>query len=57
MYSDIIATMKDDEFDKLFKYMAKRFDTLEKKVDDCADENSLGTLRDSVNSLIKDCKD
>ena len=49
--------MKEDEFDRLFKYMAKRFDALEKKIDNCADKKSLDTLRNSVDSLIKDYKD
>jgi hypothetical protein len=52
----IIIGMKNDEFDKLFKYMAKRFDVLEKKVDNCADKESLA-LQNSADLLIKDCKD
>ncbi|MCL2451894.1 hypothetical protein FWD20_03455 [Candidatus Saccharibacteria bacterium] len=48
--------MKNDEFDKLFKYMAKRFDALEKKIDSCADKKSLDTLRNGVDTLIKDYK-
>ena len=42
--SDYNVSMKNDEFDKLFKYMAKRFDALEKKVNDCADKESLERL-------------
>ena len=34
--------------------MAKRFDVLEKKIDNCADRESLDTLRNSVDFMMKD---
>ena len=46
--------MKNDEFDKLFKYMEKRFDALEKKIDNCADKDSLNALYNSVDHMSKD---
>lgn len=44
--------MKNDEFDKLFKYMAKGFDDVNKKLDTKASQASVDLFINSTDTLV-----
>lgn len=46
--------MKDDQFDKLFKYMGKRFDGMERRLENL--EENMAT-KDSIDHLINTMDD
>ena len=43
--------MTKDQFTKLFKYMAKRFDEVNVKLDQKADQSSVDSLRNAVDGI------
>lgn len=45
--------MSDDEFTKLFKYMEKRFDDMDKRLDNVASEESVDRLRNTIDAFVK----
>ena len=45
--------MDKDEFTKLFKYIQKRFDLMDKKLDDKSSQLSLDRLTDTIDSFVK----
>lgn len=45
--------MSEDEFTKIFKYMTKRFDSIDKKLDEKASQESLERLTSTIDSFIK----
>lgn len=45
--------MNDDQFDKLFRYVQQRFDTVEKKLDDKSDKADVHHLIDTMDDFIR----
>jgi hypothetical protein len=45
--------MSQDEFTKLFKYMEKRFDSIDKTLEDKANKQDVKKLLDAVDSFAK----
>jgi len=45
--------MKEDEFTKLFKYVQKRFDLMDQKMDDKSSQASLDRLTNTIDSFVK----
>lgn len=45
--------MSEDEFTKLFKYMEKRFDSVDKRLDAAATQESLDRLMATIDNFIK----
>ncbi len=45
--------MNQDEFTKLFKYVQKRFDSMDQKLDDKSSQASLDRLTNTIDSFVK----
>ena len=45
--------MNDDQFTKLFKYVEKRFDGVEEKLDSKSDKADIHQLMDTIDAFIK----